>query len=154
MRIRWVMTGLSLLFATPAAADQVAPLTDPQTREACGECHMAFQPAFLPARSWERIMDTLSDHYGDRVTLKPDQAAHIRAVLTAGAADRVGGKVARRVMARVDPAGIPLRLTDNPDFLRHHDFPARVWARPEVKVRSNCPACHHRAEQGDYEEEE
>ncbi|MFD2233629.1 cytochrome C [Phaeospirillum tilakii] len=153
MRPLLLLTGLTLLLAPPALADQVAPVTDPDTRARCGECHMAFQPAFLPARSWERIMDTLSDHYGDRVTLKPEQAAHIRAVLVAGAADRAGGKVARRVMARVDPAGTPLRLTENPDFLRRHDFPAREWARPEVKVKSNCPACHRRAEAGDYEED-
>jgi len=154
MRNRFWLIGLSwLVFGTPAAADQVAPIRDTLTREACGECHMAFQPAFLPARSWNRIMDTLSDHYGDRVSLKPEQAAQIRAVLEAGAADRTGGKVGRKVMAWVDPAGTPLRLTENPSFLHHHDFPARVWTRPEVKVKSNCPACHQRAEAGDYEED-
>lgn len=145
--------GLLLSLAAPAWADRVAPLTDPVTLKACGECHMAFQPDFLPARSWARMMDSLDNHFGESAAMAPDKAAHIRKVLEDGAADRVGGKVASRFLRWVAPGGTPQRITENPAFLRKHDFPEREWARAEVKSKSNCPACHKRAERGDYEED-
>jgi hypothetical protein len=142
-----------LLLSAPAWADRVAPITDAVTLKACGECHMAFQPDFLPARSWTRIMETLGDHYGDSATMAPDKADHIRRVLEQGAGDRVGGKVASRFMRWVAPGAAPLRSTANPAFLRKHDFPDREWKRPEVMTKSNCVACHKLAERGDYEED-
>ena len=52
----------------PAAADgpeRAPPVTHEPTLQECGECHMAFQPALLPAESWRRIMTGLSDHFGE-----------------------------------------------------------------------------------------
>lgn len=136
-----------------ALADRVPALTDPVTKQACGECHMAFQPAFLPAASWERIMDNLSSHFGEDASMAPAKAATVRRVLVEGAGDRQGGKVARKYMTGVQPGGAPLRITENPAFQRKHGFPASTWARPEVMTRSNCPACHKAADRGDYEED-
>ncbi|CAA7620286.1 diheme cytochrome c [Magnetospirillum sp. SS-4] len=138
--------------ALPASADSVRPVTDPLTLQACGECHMAFQPAFLPARSWTRMMDGLADHFGDNAAMAADKAAHVRKVLVDGAADTGGGKVGAKVMRRLGPDATPLRITETPGFLRKHRLPASEWARPEVVTKSNCPACHVRAEKGDYED--
>jgi hypothetical protein len=140
------------LLAFPALADHVRPVTDPVTVQACGECHMAFQPAFLPARSWNKMMDNLADHFGDNATMAADKADHIRKVLVDGAADTGGGKVGGKVMRRLDPATTPLRITETPAFQRKHQLPASEWARPGVVTRSNCPACHLRADKGDYED--
>jgi hypothetical protein len=153
MRPLIVLAGGLLLITGTARADHVAPITDPVTLKACGECHMAYQPAFLPARSWTRMMTDLDTHFGESAAMAPEKAAHIRAVLEEGAGDRVGGKVPRKFLAWVAPGAAPQRITDNPAFKREHDFAARVWARPEVKTPANCPACHTRAERGDYEDE-
>ncbi|MBF0333783.1 MAG: diheme cytochrome c [Alphaproteobacteria bacterium] len=130
-----------ILIMPPLAAsadDRVPPVRDPLVLKECGECHMAFQPAFLPARSWERLMDTLSDHFGDDATLPPTTAAAIRRTLVAGAG-RAGGA--------------PSRITETRFFRHEHDFPDRVWNDPKVVTRSNCPACHRGAERGVYEDD-
>lgn len=147
---------VALLWAGPALAgsdDWMPPVTDPLTRTACGDCHMAFQPGFLPARSWSRMMDTLSDHFGDNATLPPDQAAAIRTYLTANAGDVRPQGAAAQYMRWVAPDGAPQRITENPAFLRDHDFRPSVWQRPDVVTRSNCLACHKGADQGVYDDD-
>lgn len=143
---------LVALAAAPAAADDdwVPPVSDPLTRKECGACHMAFQPAFLPARSWSRMMDELADHFGDDASLPPGQAAAIRSYLVRNAGDTTGrGKQVRRIPANAAPQ----RITETPSFLREHRFPDAVWRRPDVVVKSNCPACHKAAEQGWYDDD-
>ena len=147
--MRALVVAAALLTASPAFAEgeRVPAVTDPLVLKECGSCHMAFQPAFLPARSWERVMDNLGDHFGEDVRLPPDTAAAICATLTANAG------TSRRFMRWVAPGGAPLRITDNPAFRREHSFPERVWANPKVVTRSNCPACHAAAERGLYEDD-
>jgi len=146
---------LALVAAGPALADDdwIPPVTDELTMAECGDCHMAFQPGFLPARSWEAMMDGLADHFGDDATIAPEKADHIRAYLTANAGDRIRSEMAREYMRWVREGGVPLRITENPEFLGEHDFRPSVWERPEVVTKSNCPACHQAAERGDYEDD-
>ncbi|MGD9885604.1 MAG: hypothetical protein AB7U95_36445 [Reyranella sp.] len=56
-----------------------------------------------------------------------------------------------KYMRWVAPDGTPLRLTENPAFLRKHRFPESVWKDPKVVTRSNCLACHTDAGAGRYE---
>lgn len=144
-----------LATATPAFAgdDWVPPVKDPLVLKECGSCHMAFQPAFLPARSWNRMMDELSDHFGEDASLPADKATSIRAYLTANAGDVVTKGRARKYMQWVAPGGTPQRITENPDFERKHRFAPHVWTDPKVVTKSNCPACHRGADQGYYEDD-
>lgn len=144
-----------LAAATPARAgdDWVPPVKDPLVQKECGGCHMAFQPAFLPARSWAKMMDTLSDHFGEDASLPADKVQAIRSTLTAGAGDVDGRGRARKYMRWVAPDGVPQRITENPDFLRKHHFADKVWKDPKVVTKSNCPACHRAADQGIYEDD-
>ncbi len=141
------------LAASPAMADYAAPISDPVTLKACGECHMTFQPSFLPARSWAKMMDNLSDHFGDNAAMAPDKAAHIRKVLMDGAADSNGGRMGYKVTQRLSPNLTPLRITETPSFLRKHNLPDQVWKRPDVVTKSNCQACHPAADKGIYEDD-
>lgn len=140
----------------PAAAlagdDWVPPVTDAVTRAECGSCHMAFQPAFLPAASWRVMMGTLKDHFGDDASLPPETTAHIAAYLEANAADSPRG-MGRKYLRRLGPDAAPQRITEMRWFVHEHDFPDRVWKRPDVVTRSNCAACHRGAEQGLYEDD-
>jgi len=119
--------------------ERVPPVNHAGTAKECGECHMAFQPALLPAANWERIMDTLQDHFGDDARLPDAQAADIRAYLTSHARRR--GDTAR------------LRITEQPWFVREHHIRPEVLKRPEIKTISNCAACHRNAERGIYEDD-
>lgn len=153
--MRTAMILAAFLFtSTPALADDwVPPITDDLVQKECGSCHMAFQPAFLPARSWERITDDLADHFGEDATLPADQTAAIRAYLTENAGDVKGRGLARKYMRWVEPGAAPLKITENPAFLREHDFPSRVWKDPKVVTKSNCLACHVQADQGNFDDD-
>lgn len=157
--MRTILLALPLAVALgggPVLADDdewMPPVTDMLTKAECGDCHMAFQPGFLPARSWDRMMDTLSDHFGDDAFLPPEKAEAVRAYLTANAGDVRPRGAARQYMRWVAPGGAPQRITESPAFLREHDFRPGVWRRPDVVTRSNCLACHKGAERGDYEDD-
>lgn len=147
---------LFVLFAAmPAHAgdDRVPPVTDPLVLKECGNCHMAFQPAFLPARSWNRLMAGLADHFGEDASLPADQSEAIRTYLTANAGDVRPNRLAAEYMNWVKPGAAPLRITENPAFEREHRFAAQVWQDPKVVTRSNCPACHRTADRGMYEDD-
>lgn len=135
------LAAATLLLALPALADgpeRVPPVTHAPTQKECGECHMAFQPALLPAASWRKIMAGLADHFGEDASLEPQLAAEIEAYLVENA-------------GRGDGTG--LRITEQPWFRREHDFPARVWQKPEVRSKANCEACHRDAARGVYEDD-
>lgn len=145
---------LAAAFSAPASADEMRPITDAETLQACGECHMAFPPAMLPARSWNKIMDGLVNHFGDNATLAPDKAERIRKVLVAGAADMEGGRAGAKALRGIGGTQVPLRITETPRFLaKHSEIPERVWKRPEILSRANCAACHPGAERGIFEDD-
>lgn len=128
--------------ATAALANEmerVPPVTHAATQKECGECHMAFQPQLLPAASWGRIMDDLSNHFGDNASLDPQAAADIRAYLTSNAGRRGDGRLTR--------------ITEQRWWTHEHDFRPQVWARPDVRAKSNCTACHRDAAKGLYEDD-
>jgi hypothetical protein len=140
MRTPFLATA-ALLLALPAAADEperVPPVTHAPTKEECGECHMAFPPALLPAESWRKIMTGLADHFGEDASLDAALAAEIEAYLVANA-------------GRGDATS--LRITEQRWFRHEHDFPDRVWQRHEVRSKSNCEACHRDAAQGIFEDD-
>lgn len=140
----------ALIAASPALAgdDWVPPVSDPQVIKECGSCHMAFQPAFLAARSWNRMMDELPDHFGEDASLPAEKREAIRQYLTANAGDVVMQGRAQKYMEWVAPGGTPQRITENPDFERKHRFADAVWKDPKVVTKSNCLACHRGADQG------
>ncbi|MBK1663439.1 cytochrome C [Rhodospirillum rubrum] len=143
--------------ATARAGDDfIAPVSDPLTLRECGECHMAFAPGFLPARSWRAMMAGLADHFGQDASLAEGDRAAITATLEAGAADAPGRRrgLAAEFLGWVDPAGTPLRLTLNPAFLHEHRrlTPERLSARG-VRSITACPACHRNAERGWFDDD-
>lgn len=122
--------------------------------EACGSCHLAYQPGLLPARSWDRIMATLNDHFGDNAELDPAANAEIARYLADNASDRTGFGRAPAFARSVATPEVPLRITDTPYFRhKHHELPQRLVAdNPQVRSFSNCQACHRNADKGVYGE--
>ena len=66
MRLTVLALSAALLAPLTAAADQdyAPPVTDPLVKKECGECHVIFQPAFLPKSSWRKMMATLPAELG------------------------------------------------------------------------------------------
>ncbi len=138
----------------PAGADErYRPVTDAMTKKECGDCHMAFQPGFLPARSWAKIMDNLSDHFGEDASLPKEKVEHIKAYLMANAADT---RWRSKMMRGVGKDWTPLRITELPYWRHEHEEEVHpsAWKDPRVKSKINCKACHKRAERGIYDDDE
>lgn len=145
------LIAVSMTPFTAVADDRVPPVTQPVVMKECGACHMPFQPVFLPARSWSALLQGLGDHFGEDASLPADTVDVIATYMTANAGDVTGAGVARKYMRWVAPEGTPQRITENPAFLRKHNFPASVWNDPKVVTKSNCLACHPAAASGRYE---
>ncbi len=141
------------LASTPRADERYNPVRDDSVRRLCGECHMAFQPQMLPQRSWHKLMDGLADHFCEDASLEPGESAGIRDYLVANAAD--AGWFNGRFMRRLDKKAVPLRISEMPHWVREHDeeLAPSAYDDPKVKSKANCPACHRRAEQGDYDDD-
>lgn len=124
-------------------------------RNECGACHMAYQPALLPKRSWQKVMTGLETHFGTDATLEPTDHRTIAAYLEANAADvRPQGKHMAKIAASL-ASDAPMQMTRSSYFVREHrKIPARAVAQPEVNSLANCNACHTKAETGSYRERE
>ncbi|MCF8041729.1 MAG: diheme cytochrome c [Desulfarculaceae bacterium] len=134
---------------------QVPTVNNPLYKEQCGACHMAYQPALLPAASWGRILALLPEHFGDQVDLSPQDRAALNAYLTTNAAESCGCKISRKILKSLG-GGVPLRISQLPYILHKHeddDIPAGAFERKSVGSRGNCRACHPTAEQGQYDDD-
>jgi hypothetical protein len=92
-----------------AADDQrVAPVTDSVVKKECGSCHIAFSPEFLPRRSWQKLVDTLSDHFGENASLGDAERKRVLDYLLANAGDGPkAGSEGRKFSASIRRTGSP-----------------------------------------------
>ena len=155
MRSRGLALALLLVAVSGLAQadDRVAPVTDAVVGKECGACHMAFPAGLLPARSWRRLLADQADHFGEDLGLTPETSDLIAGYLVANAGDTARRGLAAKYMRWVAPDGTPIRITENPAFLRKHPFPDSTWRDPKVVTKSNCIACHSGAATGDFEKE-
>jgi hypothetical protein len=138
MRLPLLLVGLAFAAVSAEASEleRLSPVAHAETAKECGECHMAFQPALLPAASWTLVMDGLKEHFGENAEFPRDTSASIREYL----ATHAGRNGDPRLM----------RITKQRWFVREHRYPQSVWQRPDIRSKANCPACHPRAEVGMY----
>ena len=141
-----------VMMAIAEEDERVPPVTDPVVLKECGACHMVFQPAFLPARSWQKIMDGLKDHFGENAELDPAVAKKISDYLSAHAAG--GFSHSMRGMIGADA---PLRISEMPWFVQKHERKGRIspsaLLRAKAKSKADCAACHPDAAKGIYEDD-
>jgi cytochrome c5 len=148
----------AVLLAGPLRADdglQIPPVTDAVVKKECGACHMVYPPGLLPARSWSAMMKGLGDHFGDNAELDAALAKQIEDYLVANAADK--NRSTSRMLRNVSAGAAPQRISELPWFVREHEneilSPAAL-AKKKAKFKGDCKACHERAEQGFFEEDE
>lgn len=129
------------------------PVSDPIVKEECGGCHLAFAPSMLPAKSWERMMSDLGNHFGDDASVGAEVASRITRYLVANAADAGGRRYSEKMLRGVSANSAPLRITELPKWTREHrKVPDWEWRHKEVRTKSNCVACHAAAERGYYDD--
>lgn len=143
------------LVATNTLADEYyKPVEDPLTTRMCGTCHLAFSPQMLPARSWEKIMQNLDQHFGKDASLDAESTKKIESYLKSHAADNnwIKGKFMRGLG---DTTLTPIRITETPYWIRKHDkrYLDYTWSNEKVQSKANCLACHPRAARGGYDDD-
>jgi hypothetical protein len=142
----------------------------PKYRQECASCHVAYPPGMLPAASWQRLMGNLDRHFGTDASLDAASAKEIATWLTANADKRRrhddedgddrdhdrGHDSDDHRKAQRDTAAVPEdRITRTAWFAsEHREVAASAWKRPAVKSAANCPACHARADQGVFDEDD
>ncbi len=72
------------------------------------------------------------------------------------AADKTSYEKPKKIMRSLKSKNTPIRVTEVPYIKRkHHEISSKlIENNPEVKTLSHCPACHTRAEQGSFDENE
>lgn len=140
---------LSLALAAVSSAWADGPLLPRQVptsyRAECGSCHTAYPPALLPAASWQRVMRGLDRHYGTDASLDAPTLRELSAWLQQHAG----------TYKRVDVSPPEDRITRSAWFARkHRDVQPSDWRHPSVKSPANCAACHSRADQGRFDDDE
>ncbi len=127
---------------------------DPSYVEECAACHFAYQPGLLPARSWQKMLGNLSDHFGENAELEVDKQQQLTTYLMENAGDVKPSGIYYELAGRLNKKATPLRISQLPGFVHEHeDIPARVLKNnPDLSSFSQCQQCHTDAKNGSYEE--
>jgi len=143
---------ISRIFGTKL---DVAPVKNTVYKEECGSCHFAYQPGLLPARSWNKIMGNLENHFDENAELDADVQKVLTAYLVKNSAETSNYKRSRKILNSLSKNATPLRITQTPYFIRKHDeVPNRVFKNnPKLGSFSQCDACHTEADKGSYDED-
>ncbi len=132
----------------------VAPVNNQTYIDECASCHMAYPAGLLPKRSWEKMMNSLDDHFGDNAELEADVQAEISQYLVNNSADNSDYRRSRKIMRTLSANETPLRITKTPYIRReHNEIPVTmITNNSEVGSLSNCTACHRNADKGSFRE--
>jgi cytochrome c553 len=155
MNIRMLV--LTTVFALSLYSAESFAAMDPGAKlyqSECSVCHVAYPTVFLTTDSWDAVMQGLDDHFGDNAELAANDLASIKAYLDNNNYNQ--SSVKRRYGTRLDTPGTPLRSTSTRFFKAiHEEVPDRlVTKNPAVKTFARCEACHSRAQEGSFDEDE
>jgi hypothetical protein len=153
---KWIIVAAMMGVALPAMAEErMPPVANEAVKKECGACHMAFQPQFLPQRSWRRLMDGLANHFGEDASLPEATRQEIADYLIANAGDVSSSREGRRFAKSIAPDKTPLRISEVPRWVHEHRGEVResIWSDPRVRSKANCTACHRGAETGWYDDD-
>jgi hypothetical protein len=134
---------------------EVKPVTEQQYLKECGECHFAYQPGLLPARSWKKLLtaDALKNHFGDNAEIDKDALQVIYDYAVDNAADKSFYKRSRKIALATAEGEAPLRITEVRYIKRKHsEIPENIIkGNKDVKSLSNCNKCHTQADKGVFD---
>lgn len=120
-------------------------------QESCSECHLAYHPSLLPNRSWERMLATQDDHFGEDLVLDAEVVDKLLAFARTNSAEQVQRENTWRTLQSLAVTESPLRITDTPHWKKvHRHIDEAIWVRPSVSGKHNCTACHRDARQGGF----
>lgn len=169
LKIATLIAGILLVSTPPVQAEEnflgwlvnimrtkeVRPVSNHEYQEECKDCHYAYQPGLLPAKSWDKLLNAqaLQDHFGDNAEIDKDTLKIIHDYAVEYAADKSYYKRSRKITATTPISDVPLRITELRYIKRkHEDIPDKmIKGNKDVKSLSFCDKCHTQAEQGVYD---
>lgn len=134
----------------------VAPATDSLYLKECGSCHFAYQPGLLPSRSWVKVMENLSDHFGTDASVESAENSKILKYLKDNSAEKFTDyKRSKKINESIATTETPIAVTKTRYFVqKHREIGCELIKQKEVKSLANCMACHTKADKGSYSERE
>jgi cytochrome c553 len=125
--------------ATKGVLDGLRTPQNAAYTEECSACHVAYPAEFLPAKSWQRLLQSWDRHFGVDASPDSNNVGPIKRYLLENA----------RPVVTAEPGPPPERITRARWFTeRHRETRDGTW--PKVKTASNCAACHPDASKGIY----
>jgi hypothetical protein len=152
-----VLVAAAWISKAPADDEAIFPMPAGKTYvNECGSCHTAYAPGLLPARSWRKMMSSLSNHFGEDASLaEPDQLEILKHLELLASDGGQANMRMRRINGAIAAGSTPQRITETGYFKYMHDeVPAYIWKRKKIGSPANCVACHPRANEGRYGERE
>jgi hypothetical protein len=104
-------------------------INDPVTAKECGDCHQPYGADALPQGAWRRMMNDLSNHFGEDASLDDQTRTHIENYLVRNA----------------PPGDGPLRITEQGWFVSEHRREVSQRAIQRAGSMANCAACHRQS---------
>ena len=140
----------ALRFRAPPFAP---PVHNPAYIKECGSCHLAYQPGWLPLRSWQQHLKSLDDHFGKKVVIDAAMQRRIGKLLKARAAGESRSRVSNAMMKSIPGEQTPLRITVTEFFAGKHQGVdmSRSTAGIRLESASYCLACHGEANEGFFD---
>jgi len=122
-------------------------------QDECGACHLDFHPSLLPSRSWEVMMDNLSDHFGEDAALAAEETQKLRDYLINNASESFRTEASYKISHSLDKKNNPLSITQAGYWQRkHHEISKEIFLHKKVRSKLNCTACHPGAGAGKFED--
>jgi hypothetical protein len=151
----FVACSIILTSAGPVFGDGRFPSVSETVSYECSDCHLAYPPQMLPQRSWRRVMEQITDHFGEELSLDAETHQEVLRYLLDHAADRSKRKEARKFLRGLGPEDAPIRITGTPRWRDKHDeVPDSAWSDERISSRASCEACHTKAESGLYDDDD
>lgn len=122
--------------------------------EECGACHLAYAPGLLPARSWQRMMWGLENHFEENAETDEETAAYVSNYLEVNAL-KPSTPSKWSMLLRNMPNEPPMRVTDLPGFKQAHESELELLEGLTMGMEffSPCQDCHRQADQGVFDKE-
>lgn len=122
--------------------------------EKCSKCHKNYPPFMLPQASWEKLMDGLDNHFGEKITennISKSAQASIKWYLMSNSAEYSTHKLGQKTLASLGEMR-PLSITKSPYWRdAHAHLDSALFKSPTVKDKSNCFVCHKDFEYGIFD---
>lgn len=135
----------------------VKPMNNDLYKDACGECHYAYQAGLLPKRSWKKMMlpSSLEYHFGENAELDEGDRVKVLKYLVENAADHSIYKRSSKINRSLAADVTELSIINVPYIKRKHkDLQDKhVKFNPKVKSMINCNACHRQIDKGIFDDD-